>query len=116
MKLIRFSILLISIINLSACDFLETKEKTYFKCAYVATHLGQDLASAEITKGMEAYFKENNSINSSLDALRLSEEVQNDLGLYALNSMGKFKKLIDVYNSSSCQSLHSQGKVSPDMY
>ena len=116
MKLAHFPILLISLIGLSACDFLESKEKTYFKCAYVSSHLGQDLANVEIAKGMEAYFQENKLMISSLEALRLSEEVQNDLGLYALNSMGKLKKLIDVYNSSSCQSLHSQGKISPDMY
>lgn len=109
------SIILTSLI-LSACGFIEPDFKDYMKCGYVANQLQQQEALSEIARKMESYAKENKIAADNMLLQQLSEEIQNDLELYRLNRNGKFQRLLEVYNSSTCQNMHSQGKVSIDMY
>lgn len=102
---------------LSGCDGNSDSEiKEYFKCGFVSTNLGISGAEKEIAESMAKYIHEHRISGSPEMVMKLSQEVQDDLALYSLNANGKLKKLLDVYNSSTCQSMHKQGKASPEMY
>lgn len=100
----------------SSCGFFEADVKDYMKCGYVAGQLQQDEAVDEITNAMQIYIQENRISINSLHLSAISQSVQDDLKLYALGPTGKLNKLLEVYNSSTCQSMHKQSKSAPNMY
>ena len=111
-KLYLFSIIFL----ISSCGFIEPDIKDYMKCGYVAGQLQQDQAVDEITNAMQIYIQENRISINSLYLSAIPQSVQDDLGLYSLGRTGKLNKLLEVYNSSTCQSMHKQGKVTMNMY
>lgn len=102
--------------SLVGCGFFEADLKDYLKCTYVARQLGLYKAESEISNKMRQYIIENKIQGDSESVMYLGQKVRDELGLYNYNAQGKFLKLLDIYNSSTCQDLHSQGEMTPEMY
>lgn len=116
MKVIKKTALIFILISLTSCGFFETELKDHFRCAYVAKQLGLYEAENEISIKMQQYIIENKIQKNTESIAYLGQEVRDELALYKYNTQGKILKLLDIYNSSTCQGLHSQGEMTPEMY
>lgn len=98
--------------GLSACDSNESGLKSYMKCGIAANELGMHRASVEIGKYLEDYVKNNQTQPiSNAQISYLGAEARGDLNLEGLSFDSQMAKLIRVYNSSTCQKMHGQGKT-----
>ncbi|OBX04210.1 hypothetical protein QV06_07565 [Gallibacterium genomosp. 3] len=85
------------------------KIKDYLKCSIAANHLSMGKTSREIE--IQASRLVNQANLSSRDIAKMGQEVRDDMDLYRLNPQGRYEKLVKIYNSGTCQKMHSQGEI-----
>ena len=111
MSFVKFLLIILFVMLLSACGTNNTKIKEFLKCALAAQELEQKASSIQISKLADKFVEENNIPYSARSTMLLAEEVRNDLNLQDKNLTGQYFKLLKVYNSSVCQKMHTQGKL-----
>ncbi len=85
------------------------KIKDYLECSIAANQLSQYKAMGEMDRNIARTMVK--SELSSREISQIAQEVRDDMGLYKLNSRGKYNKLVDIYNSRTCQKMHTQGEI-----
>lgn len=89
-----------------------SKLENYVMCHSAAEKIGEYKAMLELEQEAGKHIAEENIRLDSLEILRIKEQVENEtLKLHTMDRYTKYEKLVDVYNSSTCQNLHSQGKA-----
>lgn len=89
-----------------------SKLENYIMCHSAAEKIGEYKTMQELEYQTGKYIIEEKIRLESLELLRIKEKVENEtLKLHTMDPYTKYEKLIDVYNSSTCQKLHSQGKT-----
>ena len=82
-----------------------------------AHQLGEQRAAMQIGKAMGDYGQEKNFSGNARSAMMMGQEIRDDLDLYNASTQKKYFTFLKIYNSSSCQDMHDQGKLSaPWMY
>lgn len=105
------------IAHLAACSFADRDLKLFMKCGMAANQLEKHSASRNISIKMDQYIKKNKVDGSARYAMKLGQEVRDDLGLYNKSLEGQVYTLVKVYNSSKCRDMHEQEKIKmPFMY
>lgn len=86
------------------------------KCGIAANQLGEHRAAQEISNAAEDYISKNSESlplgSPYAQASLLGQEVRDDLNLEAYDFESQVKKLVKIYNSSTCQKMHTQGVIS----
>lgn len=89
-----------------------SKLENYIMCHSAAEKIGEYKAMQELEYKTGKYIMEEKIVLEPLGLMRIKEQVENEvLKLYSLDKYARYEKLVDVYNSSTCQNLHSQGKL-----
>jgi hypothetical protein len=90
---------------LAGCSSAEDKVYEAYKCGRVAAMAGQIGKARAAAANVEVHLKELKTSGSQLD-LRLMTRFTDDLELHRLSPLGQGKKLVETFESSTCQKLY----------
>ena len=106
----------IALSALTACgSAVESELKSLVKCGSATALLQQPLALVEIAQNIRR-FENTHSKEELSDSMmeRVTAEVKAELNISAGNPVETRERLIQIFDSSACQALHTQGEFSPD--
>ncbi|MBF1803496.1 hypothetical protein [Alloalcanivorax profundimaris] len=95
-----------------SCSSIDNELKSFMKCGLAASKLEKYVAQKVISDKLKKYIENEEVDGAARNAMRLGQEVRDDLALYEKSLQGQFYKLVKVYNSSECRSIHNQNKIS----
>lgn len=90
---------------IAACSSAEDKVYDAYKCGRIAAMVGQATKARAAAAKVGPYMKELKTSGSQFE-MRLMTRFTDDLELHRLSPLGQGKKLVETFESSTCQKLY----------